>query len=193
MDGNDIGRLTYLVLLGVGVAGYFLVAHRDRLGQALRHAVLWGLIFLGVIAGAGLWNDIRSDLNPRQAVFAEDRRIEVPRAPDGHYYLRLDINGTPVDFVVDTGATDIVLTQADARRAGIALDDLIYSGRANTANGTVRTARVRVDEIALGPIRDTAVPVWVNEGAMTTSLLGMAYLQRYERLEISGGTLVLER
>ena len=78
-------------------------------------------------------------------------------------------------------------------RAGIDTSDLIYSGRANTANGTVRTALVNVDELALGPFQDRDVQALVNEGDMETSLLGMAYLQRFERLEISGGTLVLER
>ncbi|MDJ0630287.1 MAG: TIGR02281 family clan AA aspartic protease [Rhodobacter sp.] len=193
MDSFDTGRLIYLVLLGCVVLSYFLVSHRQSLGQMARHAALWGLIFVGVIAGVGLWSDIRQDVLPRQSVFADAGRVEVPRAPDGHYYLTLAVDGAPVQFVVDTGATDIVLSQRDAARAGIDLDNLVYSGLAGTANGTVRTARVRVDELALGPISDRNVAVWVNEGEMDTSLLGMGYLQLYDRLEIADGTLVLER
>lgn len=193
MDSTQIGSLLYLILLGVAVGGYVLVANRNQIGQMLRHAMLWGLIFLGVVAAAGLWSDIRREVMPRQSVIADAGRVEVPRAPDGHYYLQLGVNGVPVEFVVDTGATDIVLTRDDAQRAGIVLEDLIYSGRAFTANGEVRTARTRVEELALGPIRDQNVALWVNEGDMETSLLGMTYLQRFERLEISGRTLVLER
>ena len=55
-------------------------------------------------------------------------------AADGHYYLSVDINGAPVNFVVDTGATDLVLTRKDAARVGLDPDSLIYQGRANTAN-----------------------------------------------------------
>lgn len=193
MDSNSIGSLIYLVLLGSVVGSYFLISQRRNIGQMARHALLWGLIFLGVIAGAGLWSDIRRDIIPRQAVFEEDRRIEVPRAHDGHYYLTAAINGKPVLFVVDTGATDIVLSRSDAAMVGIDPETLVYSGRAGTANGVVDTARTTVDELAIGPLVDRNVPVWVNRGEMHTSLLGMAYLQRFERIEISGGKLVLER
>lgn len=193
MDGYDTGRLIYLVLLGSVIAGYFFISHRDRLGDLARSALLWGLIFLGVIAGFGLWSDIRDDILPRQTVFEEQGRVEVPRAPDGHYYLNVAINGTPVPFVVDTGATDIVLTRRDAARAGIDPARLEYTGVAGTANGLVRTARVRVDRIAIGGIEDRDVSLSVNQGDLDISLLGMSYLQRFRRLEITGGTLVLER
>lgn len=193
MDGDQIGRLFYLLLLGIAVGGYAIAANRGQFGRMLRHGALWGLIFVGAVAVVGLWSDIRNDMAPRQAVFADQGRVDVPRSPDGHYHLRLDLDGEPVDFVVDTGASAIVLTRKDARRIGIPLDELIYSGRARTANGVVRTARARVGEIALGPIRDRDVVVWVNEGEMERSLLGMTYLKRFDRLEISGRTLILER
>jgi aspartyl protease family protein len=193
MDSYDTGRLIYLVLLGSVIAGYFFVSNRDKLGQMARHAVLWGLIFLGVIAGIGLWSDIRRDVLPRQTVFEAGGRIEVPRANDGHYYMTLSVDGTKVLFVVDTGATDIVLTEDDAQRVGINVDSLVYSGMAGTANGTVRTARTVVSSLALGPMEDRNVSVWVNQGQMDTSLLGMAYLRRFSRIEIAGGRMILER
>ncbi len=193
MSANDTGQLIYLVLLGCAILGYYLVSHRNALGQMARHAALWGLIFIGVIAAVGLWSDISRDVFPRQSVFAEAGRIEVPQAQDGHYYMVLEANGESIDFVVDTGATDIVLNHADARRVGLNPDELMYTGVAGTANGIVRTARVTLDTLTLGPFTDRAVPVWVTEGEMRTSLLGMAYLRQFERLEISGGQLVLER
>lgn len=192
MDGYEFGRLTYLILLGVAVTIWFIAEHRQSLGKSLRMAIAWGMIFLGVIAAVGLWDDIRDDVAPRQSVAAEGV-IEVPRSFDGHYHLTLRMNGTPVDFIVDTGATDVVLSQTDAARIGIDPAELAYTGRAQTANGLVNTARARVDEVALGPIVDRNLPVSVNGGEMDGSLLGMSYLQRFERLEISGGMLVLER
>lgn len=192
MDGYEFGRLTYLVLLGVAVTIWFIAEHRQSLGKSLRMAIAWGMIFLGVIAAVGLWGDIRDDVAPRQSVAAEGV-IEVPRSFDGHYHLTLRMNGTPVDFIVDTGATDVVLSQQDAARIGIDPESLAFTGRALTANGTVSTARARVEEVALGPIVDRNLPVSVNGGEMDGSLLGMSYLQRFERLEISDGVLVLER
>lgn len=191
MDGNDYGRLLYLGLLLLAVGGYVLVEYRDRMGQALRVASAWALIFVGVVAGYGLWNDIRPDLIPRQMV-TEGGEIEVPRAQDGHFYLTLDVGGTPIRFMADTGASNMVLSTQDAERLGIDPASLVYLGQAQTANGIVRTARVELPEVALGPFRDTDFPAWVNEGEMGLSLLGMEYLGLY-RVEIAGDRMILRR
>lgn len=193
MSENDIGRLIFLVVLGTAVAFWFFVQNRQSLNRTLQYAVVWGLIFLGVIAGMSLWEDVRDQIIPRQAVFADQGRVEVPRSPDGHYYLTLDVNGAPIDFVVDTGASGVVLSQKDAATTGLPMDELVYLGRAMTANGEVRTAPVRLDSIALGAIVDRNVPALVNEGDMDTSLLGMTYLQRWERIEITQNELILTR
>lgn len=184
--------LAYLGLLGAAIAGWFIVQNRDRLGQIAQQAALWALIFIGVIAAAGLWSDIRDDVVPRQTMIGT-QGIEVPQARDGHYYLTLDINGTPIDFVVDTGATDMVLGREDARRAGIDPEALNYLGSAVTANGTVRTARVTLDSVALGAIEDEGLSAVVTDGDLAGSLLGMGYLRLFGRIEIEGGKLILTR
>lgn len=193
MNEDEYGRLIYLVLLGCVIAGYFLVANRDRLGEAARGAVLWVFIFLGVAVTYGLWNDISQTIMPRQSVSLAEGRIEAPRRNDGHFYLTLTLDGTPIEFVVDTGATDVVLTREDALDIGINVENLIYTGRASTANGEVRTARVRIENVAIGDLEDNPLRAWVNEGEMDTSLLGMSYLERFQSVQITGNKLVLER
>lgn len=193
MSDMEIGRLVYLGLLAVVLLAYLLVANRQGLGTTLRHAVLWGLIFLGVVAGSMLWLDIRDGLVPGRAVSFGEGTIAVPRGPGGHYYATLEVNGVPVRFVVDTGATDVVLAQADARRVGFDPATLNYSGRARTANGVVETARVTLDEIAFGAFADRGVEAWVTGGELDISLLGMSYLGRFERIAIERGELVLTR
>lgn len=191
MDGETLARLGYLGLLLASLGGWLLVEYRGRMGVALRTAAAWGLIFIGLIAGYGLWQDIRSDLSPVQAI-GPAGDIHVPRAEDGHYYLTLTINGTPVQFMADTGASSVVLTEADARRLGIDPATLMYLSQARTANGTVRIARVTLDDVALGPHDDPGLSAFVNEGALDTSLLGMDYLGRY-RIEIDRGEMILRR
>lgn len=191
MDSDSIARLFYLVLLLVAVGGWVLVEYRKRMGEALRTAAAWGLIFIGVMAGYGLWNDLRSDIAPQQMI-SDAGAIEVPRAEDGHYYLTLQVNGTPVQFLADTGATNMVLSGRDARRVGIDPESLMYLGTAQTANGTVRTARVELPSVILGPYTDTDFPAWVNQGEMSDSLLGMDYLSLY-RVEIAGDRMILRR
>jgi len=193
LSGDQIASLTYLLLLGAVLGGYFLVSHRQSMGKMAQQAALWVFIFLGAIVAVGLWMDIRDDIAPQHAVLRGGTAIEVPRAQDGHYYLTLQINGAPVRFVVDTGATDMVLTLQDAARVGIDTDRLIYTGRAATANGMVEIAPVRLDRVALGEVVDQNLRAVVNSGAMPESLLGMGYLNRFERLEIADGRLILER
>ena len=134
MGEHDIGRLVYLGLLLVVIGGWFLLQNRKTLGKTLQMLAVWAFIFIGVIAAYGLWEDIRQTVRPQQSVLTEAGRVEVPRAADGQYYLTLDVNGAPVEFLVDTGASEVVLNNADAERAGIDTANLAYLGRARTAN-----------------------------------------------------------
>ncbi|MBK5945417.1 aspartyl protease [Rhodobacter veldkampii DSM 11550] len=192
MDQDMFARLAYLALLLVAVGGWLIIDLRRNPGRSLQQAAIWVLIFLGVVAAVGLWGDIRRDIAPRQAVM-EGGRVELPVAADGHFYLLAEVNGVTVRFVVDTGASDIVLTRRDAARVGLDPDGLSYFGQANTANGRVVTAPVRIAEFALGGIVDRDLRAVVNGGEMDGSLLGMAYLNRFSRLELSRDRMVLER
>lgn len=191
MDGETFGRLTYLVLLGGVIAFWLLVQNRRRLGAMLQQALVWGLIFVGIVAAYGLWGDIRRDVMPHRAAQVEPGLITLPRARDGHYYLTLEINDAPVRFMIDTGASDLVLAARDAERVGLRPADLIFTGRARTANGDVRTAPVRLDRVEIGPRLDRDVRAFVTEGALDISLLGMGYLQRFARIEIERDKMTL--
>ena len=191
MADFDTSRLIYLIVLLVMVAGWFLMQTREGLNKTLQHAAVWAMIFVGGAAAVGLWQDISRPAS--QTRMTDAGQIIVPRSADGHYYLTVQINGADVRFVLDTGATDMVLTQSDARRAGLDPDQLTYLGRANTANGEVRTAFVRLDAVQLGDVTDRDVAAVVNGGQMEDSLLGMGYLQRWGRLEITNGELILTR
>ncbi|MBY6138076.1 TIGR02281 family clan AA aspartic protease [Leisingera daeponensis] len=193
MGEYETGRFIYLIILLVAVGSWVFVQNRQSIGKTLQMFAVWGFIFLGVIASYGLWEDIRQTVRPQQSVAIDAGRVEVPRSPDGHYYLTLEVNGAPVQFLVDTGASQVVLNERDATSAGIDTGSLAYLGRASTANGEVRTASVWVDEISLGGITDKNVRVWVNQGELEQSLLGMGYLQRWSSIEIRNGALVLTR
>lgn len=192
MSSWEFGRLVYLGLLVAVIGGWFFIQNRRNLSKMLQQALIWVFLFVGVIVAVGLWQDIRNMSFPRQAVLSNEQ-IELPRAPDGHYYLIADVNGAAIRFVVDTGATDIVLRRQDALSAGIDPDTLTFWGEAMTANGPVKTAPIRLEQISIGPITDSEVRAWVNSGQMETSLMGMSYLQRFSKIEITPGSLVLTR
>ena len=191
MDGETLARVGYLAIILAALGGWVMVEFRQRMGQALRMALAWGLIFVGMMAGYGLWSDIRRDIMPIQEVSA-DATVEVPRAADGHYYLTLLINGTGVPFMVDTGASGMVLSARDAGRLGIDLAGLSFRGQATTANGVVRTARVSLPLVELGPFRNEDFGAFVTEGELDQSLLGMDYLGQF-RMEFDGRKLILRQ
>lgn len=193
MNGDDTARLLYLVLLGCAVVGWFFAQNRNSWGKNAQYAVVWGLIFIGVIAAVGLWGDIRNTVSPGQFTTVGENQVELQRDLDGHYYVTAEVNGRPVDFVIDTGATLIVLTQDDAARVGLDTNDLAFVGRSNTANGMVTTAPVRLDSFVIGPIEDRGIAASVNGGELDQSLLGMSYLERFTSVEIRNGRLILTR
>lgn len=191
MKGDNFGQLIYLGILLAALAGWVLVEYRQRMGQALRTALAWGMIIVGLMAGYGLWNDAKNSGFARQTM-GEAGELIVPRSADGHYYLTLTINGQAVEFVADTGATNVVLSPADAKRVGIDPADLNFMHSAETANGTVDIARTKLDTVVLGPFADRDVTAWVNGAPMEGSLLGMDYLGMFE-IKIAGDRMVLRR
>ncbi|MBV9883172.1 MAG: TIGR02281 family clan AA aspartic protease [Sphingomonadaceae bacterium] len=113
---------------------------------------------------------------------------EIQRAPDGHFYLDAQVNGARIHFLIDTGASMVALTPADAQRAGIALP----SGRAvaQGAGGSVEIIPVTIDRIAAGPLEARGVPGAVAR-ELPISLLGQSFLSRVGNVQISGDRMVL--
>jgi aspartyl protease family protein len=167
--------------------------YRDRLGTAVQHAAIWVLIFLGVTIAYGFKDQLTSQLYPDSARSVDERTIALRRADDGHFYARLRVNGAEIRFMVDTGATNLVLSQQDARRIGLAMDSLNYVLPASTANGTVYGAGVMLDRVEMGSFVDTDVRAMVNGGRMNISLLGMTYLDRFRSFSVEGDRLLLSR
>lgn len=186
MDIGQIIAVALLLILGLSLFGSLLKSTR------MRNALVWLLIFGGVIFGAGGWDEISQSLIQPQTSITE-ARVEVRKGRDNHFRLTLQINGVDVDFLVDTGASQVVLTQEDAARIGLNPDTLNYSGIAQTANGDVATAPIRLERVDLGEIKDTRVIASVNSAQMANSLLGMSYLSRFESIEIRRDVLILNR
>jgi clan AA aspartic protease (TIGR02281 family) len=118
----------------------------------------------------------------RTLVYRTDQR--------GHVALTAIINGAPVRFLVDTGASRVTLTAADARAAGIDPGGLVFNQRSQTANGLAREAPVTLREIRIDRLSIDNVSAAVNEN-LTVSLLGMSFLKRLKSFEMREGTLTI--
>ena len=194
MSGDSLASLGYLALLLLALGGAYLASHRQSVGKSLQMALVWGMIFMGCMAIYGLWGDISRDYGRKSLpITQQDGAIAMPRASDGHYYVTAEVNGTEIEFLVDTGASDIVLSRADAARIGFDLDKLAFSGSVRTANGVVPIAYGRLKTMRLGHHLDQAVSVSINGGEMDKSLLGMSYLGRFGRIEMTQDQLILRR
>lgn len=190
MSPDDQAHLIYLTVLLLMVLGFFSLGRRRDLARWLRDFLIWVLIFLMVLIAYSARDSIRAALFPPSTV-AVSGAIELRRQSDGHFHADLRVNGQPLSFMVDTGASQIVLSQRDARAAGIDLDRLDFRNRAETANGWVATAPVRLREVKFGGLVTRGVPASVSAGTLDTSLLGMDYLRRFARIEIEGDTMRL--
>ena len=113
---------------------------------------------------------------------------ELVRAGDGHFYADAQVNGAMIPFMVDTGASMVALTPADAQRAGIALPS--ERATARSAGGEVEVIPVMVDRIAIGPLEARNVRGAVA-GQLPVSLLGQSYLQQIGAVEIHGDRMTL--
>jgi aspartyl protease family protein len=128
----------------------------------------------------------------RSAAPSSDRaQVTLAAGPGGHFIGEGAVNGTPIRFLVDTGATSIALPASFAQRAG-----LDYRkgrpGMSSTANGNVPVYRVSLDKVRLGDIELQSVDAVVFENGLDTALLGMSFLNRVD-MKREGETMTLTK
>lgn len=124
---------------------------------------------------------------------ASGYRVELAADESGHFRTAAQINGRPIDVLVDTGATYVGLTYEDAERAGIFVTEADFRHKVQTANGYSRIAVVMIDRIAIGDIEVRNVKATVAErGKLHITLLGMSFLGTLQRTEMQRGRLMLE-
>lgn len=199
-SGNDSMRIVYLIGLLALVSSGVLATRRMPLKQAAKQVLAWVGIGLVLVIGYGFRDElgligdrVMGELLPQGGIETGEGAVSFRASADGHFYVEAEIDGTRLRMLVDTGATQVVLSLADARRLGFDVDGLSFTGFAGTANGTVRTASVRLGEIVVGPITVRDVAASVNQSEMDGSLLGMSFLERLGGYEVSGNTLTLYR
>lgn len=122
---------------------------------------------------------------------ADGRITAIPKSGDGHFWATALVNDKAVRFLVDTGATEVVLTPSDARRLGFDASNLTYDQKILTANGQTQAALVTLTTVGVGRSEISNVDALVVKDGLSTSLLGMSYLGRLSRIEATPSSLVL--
>ncbi len=172
------------------------------IGWALRWMALWCGVTLicAAVIGGGKWLPSNSAASPeivRRSTTPADPRADpavntlvYPANRAGHVIVDAVVNGAPMRMLVDTGASFVTLTPADARAAGITPGELVFNRHASTANGLVRMAMVTLREVRLGQLSLDDVPAAVLEN-LNVSLLGMSFLDRLQSYEMRDGKLTM--
>lgn len=192
--------LALLVYLGGG----FVQSYGGRAGTILRDAVTWAALGLSLVTLYSYREELlpmagrlAGEFLPGSAMVVEDGaggpvEVKIRKRIDGHFTARAHVNGETISMIVDTGASTIVLKPEDAAKAGINLKKLDYSVPVITANGRTKAARVKLDEVSIGPLQRKKVDALIaQQGALSQSLLGMSFLSRLRSYEFSGDFLTL--
>jgi aspartyl protease family protein len=197
---RDFSSLGYKIALLVFVSGAVLTLFRERLTEAITAALLWVVVGLFLVIGYSYRLQLH-DMADRVMVvlvpghiFSSGHDVEIYRsATSSDFYIReVRVNEALVPMVLDTGASTIVLTQDDAKAAGLPLALLDYTVSIDTANGRTHAAPLKIKSIAIGDIQEHSVDALVAQaGTLRTSLLGMSFLNRLQSWEVHGTHLML--
>jgi len=200
---EDFAQGSKLLAIALFISAGLVALSRLRLIRVLGYALGWGAIALALVAGYAYRAELESvvdriygELSPSSPVVSEGPGgtsiVAVRRSANGHFGVTAVVNGHAMPMLVDTGATLVALTQDDARIAGYEVKELAYTVPVQTANGLVRVARVRLKQLAVGPIAARNVEaVVMPPGALQRSLLGMSFLGTLGSYEVRGGTLYM--
>lgn len=200
-DGDPM-RLVLLIGWGLFVmAGMF--GSGIGILRAFRDLAIWAVILVAIAGGYVFRHDLQDVASqftaglipgsPHSSVDDEGRlQVTLFRAPNGHFEADVAVQGTPVRFVLDTGASTVVLSARDARRVGLDPDSLRFDVLTRTANGTGRAASVILNEVRLGRIvrRDVRALV-ARPGSLYVSLLGQNFLDSLSSYERRGNRITL--
>ncbi|MGD8835635.1 MAG: TIGR02281 family clan AA aspartic protease [Desulfobacteraceae bacterium] len=192
---EDSGQIVYEILAILIVSSAMA---SGKIFQNLKYLAIWAAIFIILMTGYSYRHELSSIKEKVLAQFIlvdgfekTQNSISFPASSDGHFYIRAKVNGIPIIFLADTGASDIVLSPADAGRLGIETDKLRFDRLYETANGIVRGSSIRIADLAIGGIHLKEIGASVNEAQMGKSLLGMTFFRRLESYEVKNSVLTL--
>jgi len=158
-------------------------------------AMIVAACILGMFILTWFFGDMEKDQHnpnrdPDSLHFVDAVEVDLQRNRQGHYMVTGEINGQAVEFLLDTGATDVVVPEDLAARLHLRKG---RSGTAMTANGPVTVFETNIDMLSIGDIALTNVRASINPAMSAPGiLLGMSALGRIE-FNHQGNSLTLRQ
>jgi len=198
LTGSDQQSFFYSILLLVFLVGSIAFRREIALSKALKYLALWTIIaFIAVglyayrYEFADFKNRIIGSINPTAARLNDNGQLVINLASDGQFYVNIKINGVPVRFMIDTGASDVVINSDEAKKIGINIKKLQFDKRYETANGITYGAYVNLEEVEISGVKFNNIPASINGSNMGISLLGMSFLRQLKKYEFYQDKLIL--
>ena len=173
-----------------------LAARRLPLTYIAKAALAWIAIFAALFAifsfrfeFISIWERVKADISGTAGQSISGEAIELRRQDDGHYWIMVDINGKPVRFMVDSGATMTAINATTAKEAGVEANG--YPIILSTANGRVAAKRATVQSLVVGPHKIENHPVVVSESFGDVNLLGMNFLNNMQSWRVEANKMIL--
>lgn len=195
-EGDGIALVQY-GLIGT-VLLMSLAASRKSLVTIAGQFAIWGMLALLLVALYGYRYELRDvaervlgELMPTRGAVSAGGTMTFTRSADRQFWIDAIVDGQPIRFLVDTGASGVVLNRKDAARLGFSAGSLSFTQLFETANGMTRGAPVKLRQIRIGTIVFNDVAASVNEGELSHSLLGMHLLERLSSIEIRKDRLII--
>ncbi|SFG30515.1 aspartyl protease family protein [Novosphingobium sp. CF614] len=196
LSDQPLLALTIAAILLAVLAG-MLSGSRPRLGQAMRSAAYLGLVaaLLLTVAQLAGHND-RSEaafwLDRTRPAAVEGDETVISMRSDGHFWVEARLNGAPVEFLIDTGATYTGVSQAMAARAGLLPDEGDRGMILDTANGPIVARRATADSLRFGGIEANGLTIAIApDSESETNVIGMNLLSQLASWRVEGGRLIL--
>jgi aspartyl protease family protein len=174
-----------------------LAARRLPLGYIAKAGLAWIAIFATLFAifsfrfeFINIWERVKADISGAAGQSISGEAIELRRQDDGHYWIMVDINGRPVRFMVDSGATMTAINATTAQEVGVETDG--YPIVLSTANGRVAAKRATVRSLAVGPHKIENHSVVVSESFGDVNLLGMNFLNSMQSWRVEANVMILQ-
>ena len=189
-------HLTYLIILAIIIGGSVIASNRTHWKRNLQYATGWAGIFLVLMIGYTykeqlLDSKLGSELIPGRTTIEANGSMTLHARADGHFYINATINNHKLRFMIDTGASDIMLTRETADRVGLTIAPDAKKQRYSTASGITHGLEVTIGQLRVGDFVLKRATAYVNQGNATTNLLGMDFLNALSSYTVEGGTMTL--
>lgn len=198
--GDDMARLAFFSLLFLVVVSCASLPRLERGPGLVSAALVWAGAVSAVGAGFHFEDELREQFDRRlgaratmAAVARAPGEVELTRTWDGHFRALVEVGPAAAPFLIDTGASLVLIRWEDAQSMGVDMSRLSFEMPVLTANGEAMVAPVRVPLMRIGAVAVEDVRAAVApQGTLKGGLLGMSFLGRLREMTFRGDKVILK-